>query len=278
MRSFPKLPNCKISKGEQYMPTIQVLGCLAGTEPFEGRHHTSVVVTQNNTHYFLDAGENCSRLAHLGGVNLLRTRAIFLSHTHYDHIGGLSGLFWNIRKLCTLKKGGHTDFQEIPLLIPDPEAWEGVRTLLSYTEDGYFGDLTFSILPQKPKEGLCYEDENLKVYAFPSSHLQRRPDGDARSFSYRIEFPGYSMVYSGDLGSVEDLAVPVGDGCDLLMVETGHHAVKTVCDFADANKVGELLFYHHGREILYGKPSVEEALAACKTKVALSHDGMILER
>lgn len=260
------------------MPTIRVLGSLAGTEPFEGRHHTSVVVTQNNTHYFLDAGEDCSRTAHLGGVDLLRVRAVFLSHTHYDHIGGLSGLLWNIRKLCTRKKDARTAFESLPILIPDPEAFEGIRTLLSYTENGYFGDLSFCVLPQKPKAGLCYEDENLKVFAYPTTHLEKRADGDARAFSYRIEFPDFSMIYSGDLGKIDDLLLPVGDGCDLLMVETGHHAVKTVCDFADAHRVGELLFYHHGREILYGKPSVKEALSACKTKATLAFDGMILER
>ena len=260
------------------MPTIRILGCLAGTEPFEGRNHTSVALTQNGTHYFFDAGENCARTAHLGGIDLLHVRAVFLSHTHYDHIGGLAGLLWNIRKLCTRKRGRRTAFAELPLLIPDPEAFEGVRTLLSYTEDGYFDDLTFSILPQKPREGLCYEDENIRVLAFPTSHLPRRPDGDARAFCYRIECHDYSIVYSGDLGSIDDLSSAIGEGCDLLMVETGHHAVKTVCDFADSHPVGELVFYHHGREILYEKPSVKEALCACKTKTLISCDGMILER
>ena len=81
------------------MANIKIIGSCSGTEPILNKHHTSVLLTVNGSNYFFDAGENCSRLAHLGGDDLLSTRAVFISHTHYDHIGGLCGLLWNIRKL-----------------------------------------------------------------------------------------------------------------------------------------------------------------------------------
>lgn len=259
------------------MTKIQIIGSCSGTEPIEGRHHTSVVITQNNTNYFFDAGENCSRLSHLGGIDLLNIRSVFISHTHYDHIGGLLGLFWNIRKLCTRKKCVPT-WTQLPLYIPELETWEGVKMILAHTEGGFFEKPSYTILPQMPKVGLFYEDENLKVYGFPSTHLLPKEDGTNRAFSYRIDCPDYSVVYSGDVGSVEDLIPAIGSGCDLLMMETGHHKVKAVCDFAEAHNVKELVFYHHGREILNEMPTVEEAISACKIKASLSYDGMILER
>lgn len=127
-----------------------------------------------------------------------------------------------------------------------------------------------------PKKGLFYQDENIKVYAFPTDHIPRKEDGTCRAFSYRIEFPNYAIVYSGDVREVEELALPIGDGCDLLLAETGHHEVKAVCDFAESHNAKELVFYHSGREIINSEPTVEEAIAACKIKASVSYDGMII--
>ena len=259
------------------MPKIKILGSCSGTEAMPDRHHTSVVLTHNGDHYFFDAGESCSRLAHLGGIDLLKTRAVFISHTHYDHVGGLAGLFWHMRKLCLVKKCA-TQYDKIPLFIPEGGTWEGIKALLSCNEEGFFEKLTFTIPERRPTEGLFYEDEGIRVLAYPSHHLPDRADGLCRSFSYRIELDGFTMVYSGDVGKVDDLAAPIGEGCDLLMMETGHHKVADVCAFAEGHRVGELVFYHHGREILNAAPTVGEAIAACKIKVTIAADGMEIER
>src|SRR5699024_11642112 len=63
----------------------------SGTEPFAGCHQTSVAVETGGRVYFIDAGENAGYAAYLGGVPLPDTAAIFVTHTHMDHTGGLQG-------------------------------------------------------------------------------------------------------------------------------------------------------------------------------------------
>ena len=77
---------------------LYTFGCCAGTEPMENLHHTALAFEVGDTLYWFDAGESCSRTAHLMGIDLLKIKSIFISHTHMDHIGGLGNLLWNMRK------------------------------------------------------------------------------------------------------------------------------------------------------------------------------------
>ena len=256
------------------MTTIRILGSCSGTEPMPGRAHTSLAFTVGDRLYFFDAGGSCSRAAHLAGLDALKTRAIFISHTHYDHIGGLAGLFWLMTKLSSVTGRPVAD-GEVKLLIPDLEVWESVKNMLVNTDSSFTKN--YKVTVGTPQLGKFYEDENIRVSAFPSYHLPDGADGRCRSFSYRIEMEGKVVVFSGDVRSPQDLASVVGDGCDILLCETGHHPVKSVCDFAESHPVGHLIFTHHGREVLYEKPSVNEAVQTCKIPVALSFDGFEIQ-
>lgn len=251
------------------MTKLRILGSCSGTEPMPGRRHTAIAVTAGERVYFFDAGEGCAHNAHLAGIDLLKLRAIFISHTHFDHIGGLAGLLWHTRKLTSRRKENVAD-GDIQLYIPQLECWDAIRQLLGYTESSF--KTKFTITPQRPAFGAFYEDENLRVSGYRSYHIPET-DGMCRAYSYRLDFPDRSVVFSGDVKQPQDLVDAVGTGCDVLLMETGHHKVADVCRFAAEHNVGELVLIHHGREILNEEPSVQEAIAACPVKTTVSHDG-----
>ena len=62
------------------------------------------------------------------------------------------------------------------------------------------------------------------------------------SYSFLIEAEGKRVIYSGDVKSPHDYDCFTENGCDVLIMETGHHKVTDVCDYALENKVKRLLF------------------------------------
>ena len=88
-------------------------------------------------------------------------------------------------------------------------------------------------------------------------------DDEWVSYSFLIEAEGKRIVYSGDVRGIDDLVQFIHDGCDVLFMETGHHAPEDICKkIVDSGyEVKNLYFLHHGRKILY---DYEGELAKCR--------------
>ena len=256
------------------MSILRILGSCSGTEPMPERHHTSLVFTVGDRNYFFDAGENCAHTAHTMGVDVMKTRAVFISHCHFDHVGGLAHLFWTIRKLKGREKREIAD-GEVKVFIPLPEVWECVCRIQELAGKGK--PFPMRNWAKRPEFGTFFDDGAMKVTGYPSHHIADYEDGTCSCFTYRIETEGKKIVFSGDIGKPEDLIPAVEEGCDLLLCETGHHTVESVCRFAEAHGVKKLIFLHHGREILENRPTVAEAINACAVPVSIANDKDVVD-
>ena len=225
---------------------LHFLGTCAGTEPIPDRNHQSLAIEISGTLYFFDAGACCSRTAHLMGLDLLAVKKVIISHTHMDHVGGLGNLFWDIRKLKRVRKKD-TKFNEIHLYIPNLETWDGFLKVLSNTEGGFDG---INVRAFMVEDGILFSDENMTVTAFHNQHLGVPSDGVWKSFTYLIEVEEKRLVYSGDIKELSELDSAVGDGCNIMLVETGHHHYMDVCNYMKGKNIKNLFFTHNGRSIL----------------------------
>lgn len=227
---------------------LYVFGSCSGTEPMEGRHHTSLAIEVKGRIYWFDAGENCSYTAHLMGVDLLNVSDIFISHTHMDHVGGLGNLLWNIRKLSGVKRQ-LPSYGGVQVYIPNLETYYAILTMLKNTEGNYKTE--YETLVKQISDATLLKNDDIEVAARHNFHLPKKGD-DWQSFSFRITAEDKKVIYSADVKSLEDLQEFLEDGCDVLIMETGHHKAEDVCEKIVHNgyKVKELYFLHHGRTVL----------------------------
>lgn len=254
---------------------LHTFGTSAGTQPYEGFHHTSLGIETQKGLYFLDAGECGAYTAHIMGLDLLKTKAVFISHPHMDHVGGLGNLLWYIRKVGIVKKtepySGNID-----VFTPCTETVEGFMQVLENTEGDFKTDYTHTV--HKISEGLIFDNGDICVTATHTDHMPKK-NGEYRSYSFKIECEGKVLAFSGDM-RLENIERIVPEKCDAFLVETGHHQIEDICaELKNHNKnVKKLFFVHHGgyiiRDPAEGERRVKQAFGE---NAVITRDGKTYE-
>lgn len=252
------------------------LGTCSGTEPMPGRHHQSFTVQVGGLVYWFDAGENCAHRAYTSGIDVTRVRAVFISHMHIDHIGGLANLMMTIRKVTKRTGVPHVN-DAYDIYVPDPEKLQAVKCIAEIPREATRGPVAMYEHPVC--DGLLFEDEHLRVSALHNTHLRETGEHGWHSYSYLIEgkADGIRVVFSGDVQTPTELDPLVGEGCDALIMETGHHKVADVCDYVRARPIRQLLLTHHGREILGDPNAARRLLAERGVSGRVLEDGDVIE-
>ena len=63
----------------------------------------------------------------------------------------------------------------------------------------------------------------------------------------------------------------------MLIMETGHHKVSDVLDYAESMNVGKLIFNHNGREIIENKSAAQAQIAARGANAVIAIDCQTVE-
>lgn len=205
-------------------------------DPTDIRFNSSNLLEVENNQYIIDAGVPVNALFIKKNTNKFsRVKAIFITHMHDDHVGGLPSF---IKSLIKYPAGNqHTDI----FLPEDAEkeirAWLGAMHL-----SGFDKLLTF----HKVKEGFVYDDGVVKVTAYGTKHIPS--DGEPITFSYVFEHAGKRMLYTGDLAmDFEDFPErAIEDGLNLCVCECTHYPSALAVEKLSRDDVMQIVFNHVG--------------------------------
>jgi len=254
---------------------IVILGSSSGM-PSKNRSCSSwVLEASDRGGYLFDCGEGVSASILKSDIAYNKIDAIFVTHTHSDH---LSGLFLLLQMM-------HLSGREEPLGLYLPEeAISGVKdflNLLYLFPEKFSFDLYFYSINQ----GLFFEDSQLKIQAYPNEHLienkeiieRKRGPNKMESFCLEVDFEGKKIVYSGDVGALEDLEM-VARNAHLLLTECMHVNLDALIELIIKNKVEKAILTHVPQELEREKNKiVEKARKLGCSDLKFASDGMMIE-
>jgi len=151
-------------------------------------------------------------------IPLARVQAIFITHYHRDHVGGLMplpGIRWMTNVFSPLKLLGPPGLERIV---------KGYREAMQPSVDAGFGvtpDPLTRIEVHEIGVGTIFQDSDIKVTAVENAHYTSpvaNPASKPKSYSYRFDTPAGSIVFSGDTAP-SPAVTSLAKGADLLISE-----------------------------------------------------------
>jgi ribonuclease BN (tRNA processing enzyme) len=196
------------------------LGTQGGPLPSKARTQSSNLLVVNGALYLIDAGDNVTRRMVQSGHDFRKVGKIFITHPHSDHTAGLATLMvsqWEYQRAepTDIYGGGVEALVKgaLDYLTPNAEIrWaEGKKRPMADTFHGH-----------DVNAGVIYQDANVKVTAAENTHFNFQPGtppyGKYKSFSYRVDAPDRSFLFTGDTGW-SDAVIDLARGADVLVTE-----------------------------------------------------------
>ena len=200
---------------------IVTLGTAGGPRPRAIRSQSANLLLVNGTPYLIDVGENAVRRLVQAGVDFVRVGRVFITHGHSDHTMGLPALLasqWEFQRRDPVVIYGPPGTQK---LVSGALVFLEENSAIRATE-GNPTPIDAMVAAHDVAPGVIYHDDNVTVTAVENTHFNfpstSAAYGRYRSYSYRFDTPGRSVVFTGDTGP-SPAVVKLAKGADVLVTE-----------------------------------------------------------
>lgn len=244
---------------------ISVIGC-GDAFGAGGRLQTSFYVRSRLSRFLIDCGATTLVGMRQLGFGLDDIDAVFVTHLHGDHFGGLPWLLIDAKYISKRTR---------PLIVAGPEGIEARFVALAEAlyPNSSRAERGFDLIFVEYEERQPLEVAGITVTPFEVHH----PSG-APPYALRFDVDGRVVAFTGDTGWVEVL-YEVARDADLFITECFQYdgALPIHLDYKtiDANydKLGakQVLLTHMGEEMLAELEKVDTS------RYMISEDGMILD-
>ncbi len=217
------------------MASVTFLGTGPG-DVMPGRFQSSILLEWGESVILLDAGEPCAAQLLNLGFPLADLDAVWITHAHSDHVGGLP--------LLLQASWLHGRTQALPVGLPA----HLVEPLKAWLRAVFLPSLPYALETFPWQASSSREFQGLSVAPHPTTHLDRIREalGDPaiESFLFDIRHAEGRLVYSGDLGAAPDLLPVLSEPIDVLICELAHLSVDELVAVLANARIGALCLTH----------------------------------
>ena len=215
------------------MLKLITLGTSHG-DPRMHRFNSALILQTSGGDYLFEAGAPVNALMFRKGIPYANLKAVFVSHTHEDHIGGIPGL---IKSLIKYPQPG----QNTRFFLPEQICIDGVRAFMAATHRPWKEELlSFSEI----HSGQIFDNGNLRVTAFQTDHIVA--DGiHYPTWAFLAETAQGRIVFTGDLSpDLHDFPVAAFDKPAVCVMECQHYAPECAIPFFQALPITRFIGVH----------------------------------
>jgi ribonuclease BN (tRNA processing enzyme) len=199
------------------------LGTMGGPIPNATHSQPANALVVGDNAYFVDVGDGAAGRLVTAGHSIKNARAVFISHLHFDHTGGLPALIalrWQVNAPGMLTIYGPPGTKQ---------SVEGIFKFMEYGAAGHYGvpgqksnPPNHNVNVVEITDGSVVKLDDFTLTAIRNSHYSW-PKGSKewdkyQALSFKFELSDRTIVYTGDTGP-SDAVVALAKDADLYVSE-----------------------------------------------------------